>query len=145
MNQQAGTKDIQSLEEQAARALQSGKEQEALKCWGRILEINPNHVRTLIAIGQHAFRQGNLASARVACQRVVDIDGSDAQQWINLALICQGLKDEAGEEAAIQQALTRDPSDLLALILRGNLRCTRLRSRQQRLAASVSTSGQSRR
>ena len=122
MNQPTDIKQIEILEEQATRALKNGREQESLGLWGRILEINPNHTRTLMAIGKHAFRQGNLASAKVACQRVVDTDGTDPQQWINLALICQGLNDETGEENAILRALTLDPSDLLALILRGNLR-----------------------
>jgi aspartyl/asparaginyl beta-hydroxylase (cupin superfamily) len=40
---------------------------------------------------------------------------------VNLAVVCQGLHDDAGEEAAIEGALARDPLDLLALILRGSL------------------------
>ena len=120
-NQTTRIPEIVALEAEAVRAAQMGKEQEALKLWGRILAIDPNHARTLTAIGQHAFRQGNAQSARVAFQRVVDTDGSDPQQWINLALACQALKDEPGEEDAIKAALTVDPSDLLGLILRGNL------------------------
>lgn len=119
-NNNAGA-EIVALEAQAARAVQGGKEQEALKAWGRILELDPNHARTLSAIGQHAFQKGNAESARVAFQRVVDTDGSHSQQWINLALACQALKDESGEEQAIKGALTADPTDLLGLILRGNL------------------------
>ncbi len=120
-NQQIINPEIRALEAEAARALQSGKEQDALRHWGRILDIDPNHARTLTALGQHAFRQGNAASARVAFQRVVDTDGSDSQHWINLALACQGLKDEQGEEDAIKGALSVDPTDLPGLILRGNL------------------------
>ena len=112
---------ILALENEAAKAAQSGRDQDALKFWGRVLEIDPNHARTLTAIGQHAFKNGDAQSARVAFQRVVDTNGRDPQQWVNLALACQRLKDEAGEEAAIKSALTVDPSDLLGLILRGNL------------------------
>ena len=118
---QTGEQEISAFALAAARAAQTGQEQEALRLWGRILEIDPNHSQTLTALGQHAFRKGDMHSARVACQRVVDTDGSDSQQWVNLALACQGLKDEKGEEDAIKAALTVDPSDLLALILRGNL------------------------
>src|SRR5207237_3137491 len=70
---------------------------------------------------QRAFRSGDFQSARAAFQRLVDADGSDSQQWINLALACQQLKDEPGEEGAIQRALTADPTDLVALILRANM------------------------
>lgn len=89
--------------------------------WGRILDIDPNHTRTLTALGQHAYRKGDTQSALVAFQRVVDTDGKDPQQWINLALACQSQEDEQGEERAIQHALSLDQSDLLALILRANL------------------------
>jgi len=75
----------------------------------------------LEALGQRAFRGGDLAGAREYYRRLVAADGRDSQQWVNLAVVCQGLKDDAGEEAAIEGALARDPLDLLALILRGNL------------------------
>lgn len=120
-NKQTAAQEIIAYETEAARALQLGREQDALNFWGRILAIDPNHGRTLSAIGQHAFRKGNLDAARTAFQRVVDTDGSDPQQWISLALVFQNLKDEAGEEKSIAHALTVDPSDLLALIMRGNL------------------------
>lgn len=108
-NQQTTKPEIRALEAEASRALQAGKEQDALRHWGRILDIDPDHARTLTALGQHAFRQGNAESARVAFQRVADTDGSDSQQWVNLALACQALKDEKGEEGAITAALTVDP------------------------------------
>jgi len=120
-NNNSGSVEIVALEAQAARAAKSGSEQELLKLWGRILQIDPDHARTLTALGQHAFQKGNAESARVAFQRVVDTDGRDSQQWINLALACQALKDEQAEENAIKGALTVDPTDLLGLILRGNL------------------------
>jgi aspartyl/asparaginyl beta-hydroxylase (cupin superfamily) len=120
-NQQAALRDISVLEAKAARAAQMGRDQEAITIWGRILDIDPNHARTLTMLGQHAFRTGDTQSARTAFQRVVDTDGKDPQQWINLALACQSQKDEQGEESAIQRALTLAPSDLLALILRANL------------------------
>lgn len=112
---------INALEAQALRAAQSGRDEEAATLWGRILELDPGHARSLTALGQRAFRKGDLQGARAAFQRVVERNGAEPQQWINLALACQQLKDEAGEESAITSALTRDPSDLVALLLRANL------------------------
>jgi aspartyl/asparaginyl beta-hydroxylase (cupin superfamily) len=120
-NKPSPEQEINALEAQAVRCIQAGREQDALALWSRILAINPDHARTLTTIGQHSFRKGNLDSARTAFQRVVDTDGTDPQQWISLALVCKSLKDEHGEETAITRALTVDASDLLALILRGNL------------------------
>jgi len=120
-NVQQRLPEIDALEAQAFSAAQAGREDEATKLWSRILEIDPGHVRTLMALGQRAFRQGDMPSARAAFQRLVDTDGSDAQQWIHLAITCRNLNDEPSEESAIQRALSRDPSDLVGLILRANL------------------------
>ena len=120
-NQRVPANEINALQAEAARAMQMGREQEAIQYWGRILDIDPNHGPTLSAIGQHAFRSGDLSSARTAFQRVVDIDGGAVHQWINLGLVHQQLKDEQGEEIAVQRALRVDPRDLLALLMRANL------------------------
>jgi aspartate beta-hydroxylase len=109
------------LEEEAIRAIQSGRPELAFKAWEKALSIDPNNVRVLMAMGQHAFRSGEFQSARQAMERVVAIDGSDSQQWVNLALSRQKLNDELGEEEAIRGALRTNPSDLLALIMRANL------------------------
>ena len=118
---QAAAEQIGALEQQVVRAVRSGREEEVVALWERILEIDPGHVRTLTAVGQRAFKNGDLPAARAAFERVVSANGSDPQQWINLALACQQLKDEAAEENAIRRALTLDPSELVALILRANL------------------------
>jgi aspartate beta-hydroxylase len=113
--------EINTLEAQASRAMQAGLQDEALRYWGRILALDPNHGRTLTSMGHHAFRKGDFKSARAAFQRVADADGGASQQWINLALACRSLADERAEEAALRRALEIDPSDLLGLVLRGNL------------------------
>ena len=113
--------EINALEAEAVRALRAGRDDEANRLWGRILQIDSSHARTLTALGQRAFRGGDVQSARAAFQRLVDADGSDPQQWINLALACQSMRDEAGEESAIKRALALNPTDLAALILRGHL------------------------
>jgi aspartate beta-hydroxylase len=113
--------EINALEAEAARAARSGRDEEANRLWGRILQIDSSHGRTLTAVGQMAFRRGDLETARAAFRRLVDADGSDPQQWVNLALVCQKLRDEPGEEDAIRHALRLDPTDLPSLILRGNL------------------------
>jgi len=113
--------EIGALEVSAMRAAQSGNDDEAVRLWNRILVIDPNHERTLTALGQRAFRRGDMASARVTFQRLVDANGTDPQRWIHLAITCRNLNDEKAEESAIQRALSLDPMELVALILRANL------------------------
>jgi aspartyl/asparaginyl beta-hydroxylase (cupin superfamily)/cytochrome c-type biogenesis protein CcmH/NrfG len=109
------------LEEEAARALQSGRPDLAFKAWEKALSIDTNNVRVLMAMGQYAFRTGEFQAAASTMERVVAVDGKDCQQWVNLALARQKLHDESGEEEAIRGALRTDPSDLLALILKADL------------------------
>jgi aspartyl/asparaginyl beta-hydroxylase (cupin superfamily) len=120
-NQASATSEVQALEAAAMRAAQVGRDDEATRLWNRVLEIDPGHVRTLAALGQRAFRTGDMGAARAAFERIVERDGSDAQQWIHLAIACRNLKDEPAEERAIQRALSLDPRDLVALVLRANL------------------------
>jgi aspartyl/asparaginyl beta-hydroxylase (cupin superfamily) len=114
-------KEILVLEEQALRASQMGRGEDARRAWERILALDPGHARALDLLGQAAFRRGDLPQARALLERLTQADGADPQQWVNLAVACQGLRDEAAEEAAIRRALTVDPRNLLALLMRGNL------------------------
>jgi aspartyl/asparaginyl beta-hydroxylase (cupin superfamily) len=45
----------------------------------------------------------------------------NVQHWLKVAVACRSRDDAQGEEEAITQALSLDPMDLVALILRGNL------------------------
>lgn len=115
------SEQIAQLEAEAARLAQQGRLEQAQPLWERVAQLDPRNTRVTIALGQYHFRKGDYQVARTWLQRVVDMDGSDCQQWVNLALACQMLKDETAEEAAIRGALRTDPNDLLALILRANL------------------------
>lgn len=120
-NQPGRRAEIDALEAQAKLASKAGRDDEAERLWYKLLEADPAHVRALIVNGQHAYRRGEMLTARTLFQRLVSGMGADCQAWINLALTCQALKDERGEEDAIRGALTADPGDLVALILRANL------------------------
>lgn len=112
---------IAQLESMAVQASRSGREQEMLGYWKRILELDPRHARTLAAMGQRHFRRGEFPQALTYFKQVADSNSTDSRSWINLALTYQQLKDEQSEEASIAQALKADPGDLLALLLKGNL------------------------
>src|SRR5215471_10852176 len=67
--------EVEALEAEAMRAMQSGREAEAVRHWERILELRPSHVRALSALGQRAFQRGEMQAARAAFQRIADADG----------------------------------------------------------------------
>lgn len=113
--------EVAAIERLAVDAMHSGRQQDALNAWARIVSLQPDHAVGLTQVGQAAFKQGDFESARRAFQRAADADGSTPRQWINVALACQQLKDDVAEEAALFKALVVDPYDLLALVLRGAL------------------------
>lgn len=112
---------VSALEQQALTAMQSGRPQDAAQAWTTVLQIDPNHVPALTQLAQFAFQRGDFATARQTFERVTVLDGRDPRQWINVALSCRQLQDEAAEEQALFKALSVDPNDLLALLLRGQL------------------------
>jgi aspartate beta-hydroxylase len=112
---------IRRLEAEASQAMVSGRFDIAIQAWEKILSNDPNHIVTLTNIGKYSLRISDFRSAQRAFQRVVDLDGRDPQQWVNLAVACKGLKDEMGEERAITAALIADPLDLLSLLMRASL------------------------
>jgi aspartyl/asparaginyl beta-hydroxylase (cupin superfamily) len=116
-----GKDETAALEHEVQAALRRGDDRQAGQLWERILALDPDHARALVALSQRAFRGGDLARARALLAHLVSVDGRDSQQWINLAVVCLAQKDEAGEEEAIRGALTADPRHLVALLLRGNL------------------------
>ena len=118
---QTTLKEIEALAALAKNAIQLGNEHAALRFWGSILQMLPNHVPTLNELGKHALKRGEIKAALSAFQRLVSIDSNNLQSWISLAIVYRQLNDEAGEHRSIQQALIIDPSDLLALIMRADL------------------------
>ncbi|MFY9509968.1 MAG: aspartyl/asparaginyl beta-hydroxylase domain-containing protein [Rubrivivax sp.] len=113
--------DTVRLEQQALAAMQGGQVQQAVQTWQQLLQIAPDHTRALTHVGQFALHQGDVAGACRAFRRVAELDGRDPHQWINLAMAQQRLGDTNAEEEALRRALTADPYDLLALLLRGQL------------------------
>lgn len=113
--------DILVLEASAIRAAQAGQEETAARTWAQLLELDPRHGRALMSLGKRAFKYGDLPTARLLLERLTAAEPRNLQSWISLALVCQGQRDEAGEENAIRAALVADPGDLVALILRANL------------------------
>jgi aspartyl/asparaginyl beta-hydroxylase (cupin superfamily) len=119
---EAGRPEVAALEEQAIHATRSGRVAEAERTWERLLALEPRHARALDVLGELSFRRGDLARARDLIGRLVEVDGKTVQQWINLAVVSQRLGDQVAEERAIAGALGVDPSDLLGLLMRGDLK-----------------------
>jgi aspartyl/asparaginyl beta-hydroxylase (cupin superfamily) len=109
------------LARRAQQASKNGNPRLAAECWTRVLARAPAHAGALLALAQLRYRGGALEEARGLLERLVQLDGRDKQQWINLAVVCMAQGDESRETEAIRRALMLDPLDLLGLILRASL------------------------
>jgi aspartate beta-hydroxylase len=113
-----------ALMRDAQAALRAGNPRLAQQLWQRIIATpgnTPAHAAALLGLAQLRYRAGALDEARALLDYLVASNGSDKQGWITLAIVCMAQRDEAGEAEAIRRALTLDPMDLLALILRAGL------------------------
>lgn len=106
---------------EAQNAARSGDYLLAEKLWRQVLVIDAENLLALNFISEILFRKGELAQALLLLEKIVEVDGSDPQQFVNLALAHRGLGNELAEERALFRALCLAPNDLLALILRAEL------------------------
>ncbi|HEX3170227.1 MAG TPA: tetratricopeptide repeat protein, partial [Burkholderiales bacterium] len=76
--------------------------------------------RALRESGVEALRRGDARSAREAFARIVEAGPADASACIGLAYACRSLNDHAASLAAIDKALSLEPRNLRALILKAD-------------------------
>ena len=105
----ADNREIAALEREALEADGRGDRRRAVQCWEAILARTPAHPRALRSLSHEAFSAGRLDHARALLQRLVEVDGRDKQQWLNLSVVCLAQKDEDGEEAALRGARSVAP------------------------------------
>ena len=82
---------------QAQQAQRQGRDAQAQASWKVILGLNPAHLPTLQAMGQHALLRRDLAGARHCFEQLTQLDAANAQHWIHLAMLFRAAAD-AGRE-----------------------------------------------
>ena len=81
----------------------------------------PVDTRALGLSAVDALRRGDAAEARAAFEKLAAAGAADAATYLGLAIACDRLGEIKAAEAALEQALTREPNNLRALILRGDI------------------------
>ena len=76
-NNPLNAEEIDALAVEAVRMGQLSRDQDAVRLWSQVLHAEPNHLTALTALGQRAFRAGDLPAAHAAFKRLVVINGSD--------------------------------------------------------------------
>lgn len=76
--------------------------------------------RALAQSGVEALRRGDPRKARESFERIVAAGRADASACIGLAYACRSLNDNAASLAAVDKALSLEPRNLRALILKAD-------------------------
>jgi len=84
------------------------------------MQSSPIDARALRESGVEALRRGDPHAAREAFERIVAAGRADASACIGLAYACRSLNDKAASLAAVDKALSLEPRNLRALILKAD-------------------------
>ncbi len=84
------------------------------------MQAPPIDTDALAATGMDALRRGNARAARDSFELIIGQGKADAMTFVALAQACTRLKDHVAARAALENALAREPRNLLALIMKAD-------------------------
>jgi tetratricopeptide (TPR) repeat protein len=96
--------------------LQDGRLAHAREHAVRSLTLRPDHVPTLLVMGDIALAQHDLRAASQSYERAVVLDPDQAEGWFKAALVRQDLHDLEGAAAALERVLAASPDRVDALV-----------------------------
>ncbi len=80
------------------------------------LKLRPDHVPTLLVLGDAALAQRDLQAASQALERAAALAPDNADAWFKASLVRQDLDDLAGAIVALERALALNPERVDALV-----------------------------
>ena len=96
--------------------LQTGQPAGALSHAALSLKLRPDHVPTLLVLGDAALAQRDLPAASQALERAVALAPEQAEPWFKVSLVRQDQRDLAGAIAALERAIALHPERVDALV-----------------------------
>jgi aspartyl/asparaginyl beta-hydroxylase (cupin superfamily) len=86
------------------------------------MQMSAQEANQLVREGNAALQAGRAADARSMLERVTAAGFENAELWLLIATVCRTLGDAAGEEAALDRALSLDPRSLRGIIQKADCR-----------------------
>ncbi len=96
--------------------VQAGQPASALSHATLSLRLRPDHVPTLLVLGDAALAQRDLQAASQALERAVVLAPDNGDAWFKVSLVRQDLGDLDGAIAALQRVLAGSPERVDALV-----------------------------
>lgn len=95
----------------ANKALEGGDPATASIEAEELLEEDPDNLDALMLVGEASLDTGAFATARIAFQHILSIDGALVRAWAGLSLACYELTDLESCASSAQQGLRLDGQD----------------------------------
>jgi cytochrome c-type biogenesis protein CcmH/NrfG len=96
--------------------VQAGQQASAMSHATLSLRLRPDHVPTLLVLGDAALAQRDLQAASQALERAVALAPDNGDAWFKVSLVRQDLRDLDGAIAALQRVLASSPERVDALV-----------------------------
>jgi aspartyl/asparaginyl beta-hydroxylase (cupin superfamily)/Tfp pilus assembly protein PilF len=126
------TGELQAMLGDAVAARQRGEAGEELRLLEAALALAPDSPHALNARGMRALADGDNERARACFAKAAAADPKEPALWLNVATACRALRDDEGEEEALEHALSLD-----RLLFMGQLRMAELNERRGRIARAA--------
>jgi aspartyl/asparaginyl beta-hydroxylase (cupin superfamily) len=113
--------EIQQALAMAGQAQRAGRAAEAAQIYRVVLDRAGEHPMALNALGMQTMAAGDTAGAAAFFRRAIAADPQAPELWMNLAKAHRLAHDDAGEEAALEGALSIDQRHFMALVRQAEL------------------------
>lgn len=107
---QPGSPELEQLYQEGRAAYLSEDYTAAAETFGRVVEVDPEHLKALINWGASLSRSGNPKEAIPKFEQALARDPNNASAMYNLGVSLQRLGEHEAAIAQYKQAVERDPS-----------------------------------
>lgn len=112
---------VRDLLDRARGAQQRQDQAEASRLLDEALSLAPADPLVLNTCGMNAMAKGEYAAAEDLFLRATQADPAEASLWLNVATARRNLRDDNGEAAALEMALSIDQRSFMALLRKAEL------------------------
>jgi aspartyl/asparaginyl beta-hydroxylase (cupin superfamily) len=84
------------------------------------MALSPDEIRRLAEVGTAALQAGDARTARKHFEQIVAAGQANAGTWLAVALACNALGDQTAMVPAMERALAMDPTNVRALVMKGD-------------------------
>lgn len=125
-----GQPTLNELSQSALNLMTSGRADEAVRIWERVLSLDPRHPKANLYLAQNVLLKGDARRALGLLSVAREVSPKDPVVFLNLSFVHRALGNETAELEALEGALAADPYCFPALLSKGAMYDRRGKRRQ---------------